>query len=173
QKIRERAVIPSSLISGKVLGEKFGFYREGALYERACAEIDPVALARGLMHAAIKRGVRVFTPVSAVEYDLTSRAASVLTDGGYEIEAKWLILANGYEMPPFVPASIHSVVSTWVFATAPNATSPWRDNTLVWEASIPYLYMRRTADGRIIVGGEDEKLLDPDRRDQLISAKCR
>ncbi len=39
------------------------------------------------------------------------------------------------------------------------------DKYLVWEASYPYLYFRSTSDGRVIVGGEDEKgeaaYLDP------------
>ena len=32
----------------------------------------------------------------------------------------------------------------------------WPDNALVWEASDPYLYMRATLDGRVIIGGADE-----------------
>ena len=31
---------------------------------------------------------------------------------------------------------------------------------MIWEASDPYLYMRTTADGRVICGGEDEEFSD-------------
>ena len=33
----------------------------------------------------------------------------------------------------------------------------------IWEASDPYLYMRATADGRVICGGEDEEFSDEER----------
>lgn len=35
----------------------------------------------------------------------------------------------------------------------------------------PYLYMRSTADGRVIIGGEDEEFADPDAGQALTSAK--
>ena len=44
---------------------------------------------------------------------------------------------------------------------------------LIWEASENYLYARTTADGRIIVGGEDDKhAIEPDARDALMPAKA-
>ncbi len=42
----------------------------------------------------------------------------------------------------------------------------------MWEASDPYLYMRATADQRILVGGEDAKTADPKKRDALIPEKA-
>ena len=35
----------------------------------------------------------------------------------------------------------------------------------------PYLYLRTTLDGRIVIGGEDEEYTDEDRRDALIPRK--
>jgi len=32
----------------------------------------------------------------------------------------------------------------------------WPDQCLIWETRRPYLYLRTTADGRVIAGGEDE-----------------
>ena len=50
-----------------------------------------------------------------------------------------------------------TVKSTWALATKPRARRPaWLKDTLVWEASDPYLYFRMARDGRFIVGGEDE-----------------
>jgi glycine/D-amino acid oxidase-like deaminating enzyme len=173
QRLREKAGIASTLVAAKPLAESLGFRRDGALHDEGCAEADPVALANGLLGAAIRRGVRVFAPVSVVEYDVSARGTTVLTDTGLEVEGKDLVLANGYEMPSIVPSSIHEVISTWVVATPPNMNLDWPDGMLVWEASSPYLYMRRTSDGRIIVGGEDEQLTDADERDRLIDAKSR
>jgi len=171
QRMRERAGIGSALVSSRDLAERFGFQSEGALYDKGCAEADPVALARGLLDAAVRRGVKVFSPVLATTYDVSRKGVTVLTDAGHEIGARHLVLANGYEMPAIVPSSIHRIMSTWVVATLADAGLDWPDGVLVWEASEPYAYMRRTMDGRIIIGGEDEGLTDGEARDRKIGAK--
>jgi glycine/D-amino acid oxidase-like deaminating enzyme len=48
---------------------------------------------------------------------------------------------------------------------------PWYKNALLWETKTPYLYLRTTADNRIIVGGRDESFYSPGKRDKLISRK--
>jgi glycine/D-amino acid oxidase-like deaminating enzyme len=172
QHIREQAGIASCYLDGKQLESRFGFRRPAALFDQGCAEVDPVALARGLMDYAVTRGVHIHSPVDVIEYDLSARGASVLTADGFEVGARTLILANGYDMPSFVPASVHKVVSTWVVATAPETTAPWPGHALVWEASNPYLYARHTAEARLIIGGEDEATTDADERDRKIPEKA-
>ena len=44
---------------------------------------------------------------------------------------------------------------------------------LVWEAARPYLYMRTTADGRLLVGGEDAALDSPGYRADTLAQKGR
>jgi glycine/D-amino acid oxidase-like deaminating enzyme len=45
-----------------------------------------------------------------------------------------------------------------VIATEPIADlSSWPDRCLIWETDRPYLYVRSTDDGRLVVGGEDEE----------------
>jgi glycine/D-amino acid oxidase-like deaminating enzyme len=84
-----------------------------------------------------------------------------------------MVLANGYEMPDFVPAARHELVSTWVLATAPVAASVWPGDAVVWEAADPYLYMRATADRRIIAGGEDGEFEEADAREAKTEEKVR
>jgi glycine/D-amino acid oxidase-like deaminating enzyme len=36
------------------------------------------------------------------------------------------------------------------------STTGWPDRCLVWETGRPYIYIRETDDGRLMVGGEDE-----------------
>jgi glycine/D-amino acid oxidase-like deaminating enzyme len=98
---------------------------------------------------------------------------AVLTREGDIVRAHTLLLANGYEMPDFVPAGRHQVVQTWAIATEPSSQPPWSEDALVWEASDPYLYMRTTAGGRVIVGGADEKGLTTDRAAKKTPAKVR
>jgi glycine/D-amino acid oxidase-like deaminating enzyme len=76
-------------------------------------------------------------------------------------------------MPDFVQARAHRMVSTFVAVTPPLPRARlWPSRALVWEASRPYLYLRTTADDRIIVGGEDEPITDATRRDVLVPKKA-
>ena len=72
------------------------------------------------------------------------------------------MLATGYELMDMVPTASHSIISTWAIATRPQTRALWPDEAFIWEASDPYLYMRATADGRVICGGEDEEFTDED-----------
>ena len=45
--------------------------------------------------------------------------------------------------------------------------------TLVWETARPYLYLRTTADRRLLIGGEDDDVDIPARRDRRVDAKAR
>ena len=51
--------------------------------------------------------------------------------------------------------------------------SEWHRQCLIWESGSPYLYLRTTTEGRVIVGGEDEDFVNAKRRDALISQKTR
>lgn len=172
QRQREAAGLPTTYLSAGDLRTAFGFVSAAALYSEGAAEANPVDLAEGLMAAALQRGARLHHPETAVGYDLGPRNATVLTESGREIEADILILANGYEMPNFVPSKIHRITSTWALATSIGARL-WPRHALLWEASQPYLYARPNSEGRIIIGGEDEDLTDADRRDLKIIDKAR
>lgn len=171
QRQREAAGLPTIFLTASEVKREFGFTAEAALYSEGAGEANPVALAQGLMAQALDRGVRLYHPETAVDYDLGHRGASVLTESGHELGADFLILANGYEMPDFVPSNIHRILSTWALATKPNSR-PWKRHALVWQASSPYLYARHSAEGRVILGGEDETLKDATARDEKIGAKA-
>ena len=42
---------------------------------------------------------------------------------------------------------------------------------MVWNTEDPYIYLRTTDDGRILIGGEDEEFRNPEKRDSLITNK--
>ena len=170
QRQRKAAGFASDYVTATELQRSFGLTSEAALYSQGAAEANPVALAQGLMARAIERGTRLFHPETVSEYDLGARGATVLTESGHELGADFLILANGYEMPGFVPARNHQILSTWALATEPG-TQSWPQHALIWQASSPYLYARHNAEGRVILGGEDETLTDAGARDDKIAAK--
>ena len=82
------------------------------------------------------------------------------------------MLATGYELTDIVPAGRapdHLDLGDRHQAAA--RASCGRSAAFIWEASDPYLYMRATADGRVICGGEDEEFTDETKRDALIADK--
>ena len=95
----------------------------------------------------------------------------MVTSDSIELEAKALVFATGYELAQGVPSHGHRIASTWAFSTRPQREALWGEGELIWEAADPYLYIRTTADGRVVVGGEDEDIEDEAARDALLPAK--
>ena len=93
------------------------------------------------------------------------------TKDGPTIGAKYLVLATGYELMDIVPSATHTVISTYALATKPQKATIWPGESFIWEASDPYLYVRTTADGRAICGGEDEAFENETKRDALLPEK--
>jgi glycine/D-amino acid oxidase-like deaminating enzyme len=172
RRLREAMEIETRFLDEGELAKR-GFAGEGALISPGAAEADPVKLARGLIRAAVQRGAIILSPATASVYHADLEGVRVETLEGDSISAGAMVLANGYEMPDFVPAARHELVSTWVLATTPVAASVWPGDAVVWEAADPYLYMRATADGRIIAGGEDGEFEEADAREARTEEKVR
>lgn len=174
KRIRDAIGISGEYVDGARLSA-MGLQGDGALLYAGSAEADPVKLACGLLTAAQARGAIILSPATAAGYETTAGGVAVETREGDVVRARKLVLANGYEMPDFVPAGSHKLVSSWAIATErlTGQGAPWPMQALVWEASDPYLYMRATADGRVIAGGEDEDFEDPGLREQLTREKMR
>lgn len=169
--LRERAGLPGALLDHDLLMAEFGFDRAAAIVSPGSAEADPLSLCHALLAHAARRGVRLVRD-EAIGFDGTGRSALVALAGGRVIEAGHLVLATGYVMPDCVKSDHHSVSSSWALATLPQPQQAlWRDRALVWEASQNYAYCRTTSDGRIVIGGEDEEIADPERREQLGPSK--
>ena len=147
--------------------------RPGAILSAGAAEADPVAMVAGLWRSAMSRGCAIYAPVEVTSVACGRSHVVLGTDGGQEVQADHAVFATGYELFDLIKASGYKVSSTWAMATAPQPKRLWPSRCLIWEAADPYLYLRTTADGRIIVGGEDEPFADDERRDALIAAEGR
>ena len=90
------------------------------------------------------------------------------------IEAKYAVVATGYEAAPFLEDGLVKLHSSYVIASRPRPGKPvWKDRCLIWETARPYFYFRTTDDHRILMGGEDEPFADPRRRDAKLGTKTR
>jgi glycine/D-amino acid oxidase-like deaminating enzyme len=168
---RHRAGLPGEYLDAAALRERFGIDRTGALLSPGSAMANPVQLATGLLRRAIAKDVTFYSPVEIKNVVATGHGV-ILDTGEHFIEAKRAIFCTGYELLKGLPTKGTKITSSWAIGTRPRAHYPeWLDETLVWEAATPYLYMRTTPDGRLIIGGEDDDVDSPSHRASSLARK--
>ena len=169
---RAAAGVPGIFVDAAELRDRFGIGRTGAILSSGSVQANPMQLAAGLFRRAAAKGVRICSPVAIKAIAADSSDVTLTTDDGMEIAARHVVFCTGYEVLKPIPDQNHTIKSTWAFASSPNAKAPqWLDRHLVWEASDPYLYLRRTRDGRIVAGGEDEAFANTHANPKLLVEK--
>ncbi|MBN9081555.1 MAG: FAD-dependent oxidoreductase [Rhizobiales bacterium 62-17] len=168
---RRAAGLETVFLNRRAVLDRFTIRREAALLSFGNMVADPRRMALGYLRAATAAGATFFASVEITKVEARARLVLAQTAQGPVIRCRSLVFATGYEIPHLVPASGHKIISTFALATKPQTRRLWPERCLIWEASDPYLYMRTTADGRVIAGGEDEEFADEARRDALLPAK--
>lgn len=173
-KARRRIGLPSQFLSGRQLAERYGFPRDGCIRSRGSLELDPRQLTLALARRARRRGVEIVAPAAVTAMHSTPLGVLMALADGTLLTARKVVAATGYEVMPEIPSEKYDLVSTWALATVRQPPHVfWKGRALVWEASDPYLYLRTTADDRLVVGGEDAPFVDTERRDRQIATKTR
>ncbi|KPL91927.1 NAD(P)/FAD-dependent oxidoreductase [Herpetosiphon geysericola] len=155
------------------ISERFSFSAPAALYSYNAGEVDAFQLAHGLFRHAAKHGAQIFDRTSAKEWQANSDGVTVTTDTGCRIHAKYLILAAGYEAQNYIKQSLVKFRSSYAIASELLSDfNGWYEQCLIWESARPYVYMRTTSEGRAIIGGEDDRIDIPAKRDALLERKA-
>lgn len=169
---RSRIGLPADFLNQRDLRDRYGFERTGAIHSSGNAEVNPAQLAAGCLRAAQVLGAEIYSPHDVQDIVAGPRSVALRTGSGLAVIAKRAVFATGYEALPQIPASKYKLISTWAVATKPLPPEAfWPSRCLVWEAADPYLYMRPTADNRILIGGEDAEFDEPGRRDAATPRK--
>ena len=170
--VRQKIDLPSTFLSAEELREQFSIDRTGAILSDGSAELDPAATAAGCLRAAQALGASVISPCNVKQVRSSDEGVTLTTKSGHIVTCRKSIFATGYEVIAGVPRGAFDIVSSWAIATKRIApASFWPSRCLIWEAADPYLYMRATADDRVLIGGEDSGLVDPERRERAIATK--
>ena len=168
---RRRLGLPVSMMEQRDL-RACGIEGAAALRSTIAAEADPYRFTHRLLRLARRSGLRVFDRTTALRYEQAKDRTIVVTDRGGRIECKGVFFATGYETRDILPRKIVAFKSTYAFISEPLADLQWwKDRALIWGTGDPYPYMRTTSDNRVLVGGEDDNVLDPGRRDKQIPGK--
>lgn len=162
------------LLTQKEIETKYPFSREAAIYSYGDGELNPFKYTHALFDYAAKRKVRIFenTEMNGHHYDKQEKRMVITTKAGYSIKAGKVIFATGYEGTELKQEKTVSFVSTYTVTTNKvDDLSSWNNRSLIWETARPYLYMRTTADNRIIIGGLDENTDSAEERDSMLMHK--
>ena len=173
-KYRAKINLPSEFLDQRKLAERFAIARTGAILSSGAAELNPAQLTAECLRAASKHGARLYTPHEISGFVANRSRVQLQTRKGSTISARRVIFATGYEVVQGIPKSDYEITSSWAIATKPLPQHAfWPTKCLIWEAADPYLYLRSTSDNRIVAGGEDSKLTNPEQRDRAIPEKAK
>jgi glycine/D-amino acid oxidase-like deaminating enzyme len=157
-KARESAGIDAEFLDAATLLDRHGIGRRAAIDSAISASANPVQMTAAILRAAQKQGVEIVSGKEITDLRETGDLVFLATGQGKLIASRHVVFCTGYEFLECLKSRRQRLVSTWALASRPRLKRPkWLDKYLVWEGSDPYLYFRSTADGRVIVGGEDEE----------------
>ncbi|WP_044784320.1 NAD(P)/FAD-dependent oxidoreductase [Bacillus thuringiensis] len=159
-------------LSEKQIGQKYPFKKRAAIYTYNDGEINPYKFTYSLLEQASNKGVHIYEDTEIVGKKLEKECAIFYTKGGNSITANKVIVAAGYEGLEFKKEKNATLISSYAVVTNPvEDLSSWYKRTLIWETARPYIYMRTTADNRIIIGGLDEDTNIAQERDSKLIHK--
>ena len=156
------------------LEKQVGCRRPGGIRSALGAELDPVRFTQAVMAGAERHGVTVFARSRVKEIEPRGSGVRLLTDGGPCIDAQYVVVCAGYEAQDFLSQEWADIDNTYALVTEPLADAHRAHSMpLIWESARPYLYLRGTPDGRLLVGGADVPFRNANARDLALPRQIR
>ncbi len=151
---------------------KLGLDAYAGIESESGAIIDPYKFTYDLLKFCSEKGMRIFDRIEIRDIKCIDGKFIAKTQDKNSIQANHIIHCTGYESVNTLREKIVELKSTYALATevfeeVPNA---FKDH-IYWDNSTPYFYFRRTAEGRVIMGGCDEQFKNAVKRDSLLSKK--
>ncbi|HEY6940252.1 FAD-dependent oxidoreductase [Dokdonella sp.] len=159
-------------LESDALRRAFGIDAAAAILTRPAAEVDPYRACHALLRAIVRDGGAVFDRTAMSGFAVRSRDIRVETDRGASVRARHLVIAAGYESQRWLDARVARNRSSYAFVTDARDDLARLRGVLAWETARPYLYMRTTDDGRLLVGGADDRIDLPIVRSARVAAKA-
>jgi glycine/D-amino acid oxidase-like deaminating enzyme len=145
----------------------------GGILSDQGGSIDAFQFAHDLLAFDHKKGLRIFDKTEAKKTVYRRKGVTVETNVGSKIKAKKMIYCNGFESVEIIKDKFVDLLSTYaIVGERFEDDQSQLAETLFWNTSEPYNYMRTTDDNRLLIGGEDEEFVDEQKRDDLIGDKA-
>ena len=158
-------------LDAEELERRYGCRRPAALLSALAAQLDPVRFTRAVLAGCERHGVELHTGTAVKAVEEEGETLRVVLDSGTAVRARDVVICTGYEAPRFLPDVAADLRNTFALVTEPlerGAALP-----LIWETARPYLYLRSTPDGRIVVGGADVPFESAVARELLLARQIR
>ena len=172
--IRKESGFDIEYLSAAALKKEVGFNAPAALLSNDGAQVDAYLFSHRLLQHATKHGLLVFDRTKIINLGYQNKNSIFKTEDKFTIKAKRIVYATGYESVKYLSKSIVKLLST--FATVSEHmdydSRVHKNDLMIWNTANPYLYMRTTHDGRILIGGRDENFYNPLKRDKMIKRKA-
>jgi glycine/D-amino acid oxidase-like deaminating enzyme len=153
---------------------RFGCRRPGAILSAPGAQMDPVRFTRGVLAGCSRHGVEICTRTRVESIDGAADGLRLHLSRGGVLAAKHVVVCAGYESLRFVEREIANIDNTFALVTEPLADARRAALLpLIWESARPYLYLRGTPDGRLMVGGADVPFKGVAARELLLPRQTR
>jgi glycine/D-amino acid oxidase-like deaminating enzyme len=172
--LRKRHGFEVELLARGEVQARFGIDAPAAILSHQAARIDPYRMAYRLLARLHKAGAGVYDRTTVERIETSPRGVVLRTPEGHAVRAKHLVLAAGYANQGWLKQRVAQNRSSYAFITDPidDALLGALKDTMVWESARPYLYLRSTGDGRLLVGGEDDAVDIAAKRDARVDKKA-
>ncbi|MGP9500450.1 NAD(P)/FAD-dependent oxidoreductase [Halomonas sp. AOP43-D1-4] len=172
--LRQKHGFKASWLERATLLERYGFDAPGAILTELAARMDPYRMAYQLFGKITTRGSKVYDRTRVERMTRHGGHIALTLTNGATLNCQQVVVAAGYESQAWLPEPVAKNRSSYAFITDPLTPDMLGElkHTLVWESARPYLYLRTTQEGRLLVGGDDDEQDIPKRRDERVLEKA-
>jgi glycine/D-amino acid oxidase-like deaminating enzyme len=149
---------------------RFSFdLKSGLISKNGGAELDPYKYTNQLLDVSSDIGSKIYENTEVIDLVHYEDYIDVVTEFGYKVKAKKVIVATGYNTKLFTSRNFATKTTTFNVVTKPVSNfDGWEDKILIRDNCDPYNYLRTTMDNRLIIGGEDVSFI-PDIFDEKLA----
>lgn len=159
--LRNKYKLGVKWLSASAIKRDYGIFCYGGILSNTAASVDAYKLAHELIRLNVKKGMQVYDQTEIKKFNTKGVRPIITTSEGRTIKCNKIVFCNGFESTLLLKEKIAELIYTYATVSEPNIKIPRKlSDTLVWDTGDPYLYMRTTDDGRILVGGEDDEFND-------------
>ena len=146
----------------------------GGILSDQGGSIDAFRLAHDILAYNFNKGLEIYDKTNIAKTVYKKNGVNITLENGCVVQATKLIYCNGFESTEIIEEKFVNLLST--FAMVGEQLEDNQDrlkNTLFWNTADPYIYMRTTEDGRLLIGGEDEAYVNAEKRNSKIGDKAK
>ncbi|HEY0432654.1 MAG TPA: FAD-binding oxidoreductase [Chitinophagaceae bacterium] len=148
-------------LNNEQVAERFGVTASAGIASSKAAINNAYLLTHHLLQNSMKRGLRVFDRTKAISIREKKGTVMIETANGMAIRAGNVLNASGYEVVNFIKKKIVDLDCTYAIASETREDwDPGKNKAVMWSTDDPYLYLCETNDGRLMIGGRDERFVN-------------